>query len=224
MEQKNEQMPKTLAEALTNKTMPFLKMETDTLIFKLVEEDPNVLEEYKIWDNAEKKWYKLGDTITATTGEDIIVEKTKFLNQKMFENFFPQKRRSTQFVRTINVDGLTAKFGFKKTANDALNNLIGTIKSLGNNPYKTTFLMKKTGKDILTKYSVSILPLDNNGSVGSKSVPEDFNTLELEYLNSFRTNVGKEYWTLENFLNVAVKNEVNISKDRLNLLFKELKI
>lgn len=149
-----------LMEDMENNTgnVTFVKMTDGKLIFQLT--DLQVEEDYAIFDtkatDKNLMWYRNGMQITADDGTQIEVEKTQFIKALTFDKYFKGKRRTTQYKRNINVEGNPARFGFKKTANDKLNDLIKTLQATGQDPMGFKYLMIKTGEGIKTEYSVSI--------------------------------------------------------------------
>lgn len=244
----------TLKEALENGGMSFAKIENNQLIFKLTE-DLSVEEDFKVWDNQNKKFMNASEELVATTGETIKVGQTKGLRSEVFKQFFPNKSKKTQFIRNIVVNDQPCRFGFSYTANENLNTLIKNIRALGSNYLQSTFILSKSGSGLDTEYKIEILPVEkltemaqkplihtNPSNVGLK--PQTLNLgglteargnlslqqessapssdLESQYLNTFKTQVPKNLWSLDNFIKIAVSNNIAIPEYRLEALFKGL--
>jgi len=237
----------TLKEALEKGGMGFTKMTGNELIFNLTE-DLSSEEDYKIWDVQANKFFNSDDDIVATTGETIKVHQTKFLPMGTFNQFFPNKRKTTQIIRTIEVNGQVCRFGFKKTADEQLVNLINSLTGIGNKLNTISFKMTKTGTGMDTAYKIEAVPRVQNvvkpqempqkplvfsgvsnttpsQGLSLKGIPESSepsNDLESQYVNSFKTQVPKNLWSLDTFIKVALDNKVAIPEYRLEALYKGL--
>jgi len=72
----------TLKEAINSSSNKFGKLENGS-IFKL--RDLSSEERYNLWDKQENKFNNVGESVTATTGETVLVEQTVFKNEDLRE-------------------------------------------------------------------------------------------------------------------------------------------
>ena len=177
----------TLKEALENGGMTFAKMENNQLIFKLTE-DLTVEEDFKVWDNQNKKFLQSNDELVATTGETITVAQSRGLRNEIFQQFFPNKGKKTQYIRNILVNGQPCRFGFGYKANEDLNNLIKNIRALGSDYLQSTFLLTKSGVGLETKFRLEVLPADKVAQMAQK--PQMTLNLGNSGLNTQSLNLG----------------------------------
>jgi hypothetical protein len=216
----------TLKDAIEQGGIGFGKMEGNEMIFKL--KDLKETEDYKIWDNDEKKWYKANDIITAKTNEKIEAIKTKFMNADTFDKFFPHKRRNTQYIRTIIVNGEEKRFGFKSTATKELKKAIQTVQGLGQDPLNVHYKMTKSGEGLKTRYEIVItqapttqVNLNLNLGLTPNIQPTPLTDVEKQFMQVFKEKVPANMHNEEAFIKVAASSNVPITVDRLKEMWKQ---
>lgn len=200
----------------------FHKMEGNEMVFKL--KDLECEEQYKIWDTETKTWYQGDDMLESKTGETIAVKQTKFIKTTVFQEYFPGKRKNTQFMRTIVIGGEDKKFGFKKTANDDLDKLIGTLKATKQDPLQVSFKLTKTGSGKETRYQVAVADSSEEVQVNldtKESSQDNLSDKEMKLIDTYKKGIKKEDWNESDFIKVANSNNLGIAELRLKEIFKE---
>jgi len=134
--------------------MAFYKMQQgqNEFLFQLV--DLNVREDFAVWDNNQKKFLR---QISGVAN----IDDLKYMNKELFQQRYPNMQKSTQYIRDIvvTIDGTVTQyaFGFKKSANDQINDEIRNRQSLGKDPLAYTYKYRKTGTGLATNHVVVLM-------------------------------------------------------------------
>lgn len=116
-------------------------------------------ERYQIWNNETRKFLDSRNTptISGKSGKVHETESTKFLNKDVFAAEFPNCSKKSTYERNAVVDGTQGVVTFGKRADDDIERLIQTIQQLGQDPLSKTFVVKRSGSGLNTRYSVEIV-------------------------------------------------------------------
>jgi hypothetical protein len=132
--------------------------------------DLTVNQDFTIW----KAWDKRNEVVKDNDGNEMqfpirdgqLVDaqgnvhefaSLRLLKNKEFTELFPLLGRSFKYTRAIIYNGEEAMFGFSKTSNDKIVELIKTVQAMGGDPLQQTFEQTYTASNpIPSKYSVTI--------------------------------------------------------------------
>lgn len=132
----------------------FYKPKSNEFEFQLVNYE--VRKDYAVWDDTQKRFLRESDLLP----DGVPIKSTERMSSVVFAAKYPMmaKNRRYSCVRKIIVDeaGCLTEYdyGFKITANDDLNKSISSTRALGINPLEVKYVLRKTGTDIDTTYSV----------------------------------------------------------------------
>jgi hypothetical protein len=194
---------------------PFFKMVTTEMNFKL--KDLAVEEDYKIWDNSTKTFLQRGMILTGTDGIQYPVENTKFMKAIDFTAKFPQKAKKNQYIRHIIIGNEEKRFGFNKTSNDFLNQLIGSVTNMGSSPLAVTYKLQKAGIGLATTYTMSIAPMNQTQApqvpqfnMSIQQAPLVLTPVETNFLTAYKQQIPQQNWNVEDFVKAGTHNNVGI--------------
>ncbi|KKL21541.1 hypothetical protein LCGC14_2444420 [marine sediment metagenome] len=168
---------------------------------------------FSIWDNKEKKYLRQGDSITTAAGNQEVNSRIKLTVDEA-----KRYRKSNKFVRDVMFDGEDKKVSIAVTADRALRREMDIINQLGEEPLSYTYMMKKEGSGLQTKYFVS-----RGRSVGLKTAAKP--SMDLGLKSSITLSADEQAYI--NALKDTASNPqvAGYSKqDKIDLLVQKLKI
>lgn len=191
--------------------------------FKLI--DLNVTEDFTIW----KAWDKRNEEMKDGTGNVMKfpirkgqlvdadgnvkeITDVRYMKNDVFKTAFPKLGRNTRFNRNIVVSGQQYTFGFTKTSNDKLVEILDTCIATNADPLGLTFQQSYNASEApMSKYSMKIL---TSTGVVSKSGPS---VKEQEVMDAIKSKF-KEKISVIRFVEIMKAN--GISEKRAKELFK----
>lgn len=136
--------------------MPFLPKEyRDKPELRIQLCDLNSKEDYAIWDNIAKAFIREGQ-MTDINGNVHELTATKFMPGKQFDELFPNKGKVNKVLRDVVIDGQVFTYAMPRTVDTEIKRNIATITAMGGNTLVQTFLIKKTGAGLSTRYTVEL--------------------------------------------------------------------
>ena len=111
----------------------------------------NAKEYCSMWDVKNKKWIKQGEYIMTEDGRQEVNKYTRLADEE--KKFF---RKTIRMNRTVLINGEEKWVAFPRTADASLKEQMNTIKALGKEPLAFTYVLKKEGDGLGTKYKVKI--------------------------------------------------------------------
>jgi len=179
---------------------------------------------FQIWNNKDKKYINQGEFLVTKAGKQEVNAQIKLTEEEL-----KIYTKSHKFVRDVIINGEEKKITLAVTAERALKREIDIIKQLGEEPLSYTYILKKEGEGLLTKYYLS-----RGRSVGLRADAKPVVSLDLKqglslsadeqaYVDALKDVTGNPQvakYTKQDKIDLLVQ-KLKIDKDRSTKIIEE---
>jgi len=153
----------------------------ETLEFQPTRE--NAKEKCSVWNIKNKKWIQQGEIIMTENGKQEVNKYLRLTNKE--KNFF---RKTVRMNRSVIINGEEKWVSLPKTAEAALKEQINAVRALGKEPLAFTYVLKKEGEGLGTRYYVKIGKEMGLSSSAKKEIVTklDLTDMETKYVQALK--------------------------------------
>lgn len=181
------------------------------------------LENFSIWDNADKKFLREDTPITIESGPTTV---TKYI--KLSDNDKKRFTRNVKVIREIIFNGQKYVYGFPMSVDKQLVTIMRSIEAVGANPLDSVFKIVKEqdpNNKILTSYEVSVVG-KNSPKLPEPEIDLDDDKVtatetELQYLNAIKKKYPDYSSRAPSVWSELLSKKINITLERANVLVNE---